>query len=60
MLKNPYDILTAHPVRKKKIQKERFRQEVQDYLQTLGYSTNVESGSFGSKNLVIGDPDRAK
>ena len=60
MLKNPYDILTAHPVRKKKIQKERFRQEVQDYLQTLGYSTNVEFGSFGSKNLVIGDPDRAK
>lgn len=60
MLKNPYDILTAHPVRKKKIQKERFRQEVQDYLQTLGYSANVESGSFGSKNLVIGDPDRAK
>lgn len=60
MLKNPYDILTAHPVRKKKIQKEQFRQEVQDYLQTLGYSTNVESGSFGSKNLVIGDPDRAK
>lgn len=60
MLKNPYDILTAHPVRKKKIQKEQFRQEVQDYLQTLGYSAHVESGSFGSKNLVIGDPDRAK
>lgn len=60
MLKNPYDILTAHPVRKNKTQKEQFRQEVQDYLQTLGYSTNVESGSFGSKNLVIGDPDRAK
>ena len=60
MLKNPYDILTAHPVRKNKTQKERFRQEVQDYLQTLGYSTNVEFGSFGSKNLVIGDPDRAK
>lgn len=60
MLKNPYDILTAHPVRKNKTQKERFRQEVQDYLQTLGYSANVESGSFGSKNLVIGDPDRAK
>lgn len=60
MLKNPYDILTAHPVRKNKTQKERFRQEVQDYLQTLGYYTNVESGSFGSKNLVIGDPDRAK
>ena len=60
MLKNPNDILTAHPVRKNKTQKERFRQEVQDYLQTLGYSTNVESGSFGSKNLVIGDPDRAK
>lgn len=60
MLKNPYDILTAHPVRKKKIQKEQFRQEVQDYLQTLGYSAHVESGSFGSKNLVIGDPDRAR
>ena len=60
MLKNPYDILTAHPVRKKKIQKEQFRQEVQDYLQTLGYSAHVESGSFGSKNLVIGDPERAR
>ena len=60
MLKNAYDILTAFPVRKNKKQKELFRQAVQDYLQTLGYSCRVESGSFGCKNLVIGNPETAK
>lgn len=60
MLGSAYDILTSFPVRKSKKQKEQFRQEVQDYLQTLGYSSHVESGSFGCRNVVIGDPENAK
>ena len=60
MLQNAYDVLTAFPVRKSKKQKEQFRREVQDYFQTLGYSSHVESGSFGCKNVVAGDPERAK
>lgn len=60
MLQSAYDILTAFPVRKSKKQKEQFRQEVQAYFQSLGYSSQVESGSFGSKNVVAGDPEKAK
>lgn len=60
MLGSAYDILTSFPVRKSKKQKEQFRQEVQDYLQTLGYSSHVESGSFGCRNVVIGDSENAK
>ena len=60
MLRNACDILCAFPVRKKKGQKEQFRREVQDYLQTLGYSTQVEAGGFGCRNVVAGDPEKAK
>lgn len=60
MLTRPMDILTQLPVRRSKVQKQTFRDEVQAYLQKLGYDSRVEEGSFGSCNLVIGDPDKAK
>lgn len=60
MIQNAYDVLNAFPVRKSKKQKELFRQEVQAYAETLGYSCQVEAGSCGSKNLVIGNPETAK
>lgn len=60
MIQNVYDIPTAFPVRKSRKQKELFRQEVQSYAQALGYSCQVEAGSLGSKNVVIGDPEGAK
>lgn len=60
MLTTPMDVLTAFPVRKSKSQKQTFRDAVQSYLEELGYESKVEKGSFGSQNIVIGDPEKAK
>ena len=60
MLITPMDVLTAFPVRKSKAQKQSFRASVQAYAQRLGYETRVEKGSFGSHNLIIGDPENAR
>ena len=60
MLTNPMDVLTAFPVRKTKGQKQAFREAVGDYVSGLGYESQVENGCFGSRNLVIGDPETAK
>ncbi len=60
MLATPMDILTAFPVRKSGKQKQSFRNAVQSYVTALGYESTVEKGSFGSRNLVIGDPEKAK
>lgn len=60
MIQTPSDILTLFPVRKSKKQKQEFRNQVQMYLKTLGYDSHEEKGSFGARNLVIGDPEKAK
>lgn len=60
MIKKPMDVLTAFPVRKSKKQKQAFRDEIQSYAQDLGYVSRVEKGSFGSYNVVIGNPEKAK
>jgi len=60
MLAKPMDVLMLFPVRKTKKQKQSFRNAVQSYVESLGYSCNVEKGSFGSHNIVIGDPEKAK
>ncbi len=60
MVTKPMDVLTAFPVRKSRKQKQAFRDTVQSYAAGLGYETRVEQGSFGAKNLLIGDPAKAK
>ncbi|MBQ7130847.1 MAG: M28 family peptidase [Oscillospiraceae bacterium] len=60
MLTKPIDILQLFPIRKSKTQKEAFRTAVQSYGESLGYKVTVEKGSFGSRNVVIGDPENAK
>lgn len=60
MLTMPMDVLYQFPVRKTKKQKQAFRDSVQAYAQTLGYESSVEKGSFGCRNLIIGDPKQAK
>jgi len=60
MLLTPMDVLSAFPVRKTKKQKAAFREAAQSYLTGLGYSTQVEKGALGSRNLVIGCPDQAR
>lgn len=60
MLNEPLDILKAFPIRKSKKQKEAFRSDVRSYVTNLGYTCSFEKGSFGSQNIVIGDPEKAK
>ena len=60
MLHIPMDILRMHPIRKNGKQKDAFRRDVEDYVKELGYDCSIEKGSFGAKNIVIGDPEKAK
>ena len=60
MLGNPMDVLEQFPVRKTKKQKQMFRNAVSDWLSRNGYGCREESGSLGARNLVIGDPEKAK
>lgn len=59
MIEHPMDVLSQFPVRKSKRQKQAFRDAVGAYAASLGYASSVEKGSFGSQNVVIGDPERA-
>lgn len=60
MLTIPMDVLHQFPVRKSKDQKQSFRDAVRVYAESLGYPVTVEEGSFGSRNVVMGDPETAK
>lgn len=60
MLARPMDVLTAFPVRKSKAQKQAFRDAVQSYLEKMDYTVTTQQGSFGCRNLIIGDPETAK
>ena len=59
MIETPMDVLAAFPVRKTKKQKQAFRGAVQSYAEQLGYPCTVESGTLGSRNLVIGNTEQA-
>lgn len=60
MLARPMDVLNQFPVRKSKKQKAAFRAAVRSYLEGLGYSVAEENGKYGSRNLIIGDPEKAR
>lgn len=60
MIHIPVDVVAQYPVRKSGKQKEVFRQDVISYCESLGYSVSVEKGSCKSRNVVIGDPTKAK
>lgn len=60
MIHPPIDVLEKFPVRKSRKQKAAFREAVCSYAEGLGYDVKVEKGSFGSRNIVIGDPENAK
>ena len=59
MIETPMDVLTTFPVRKTKSQKQAFRDAVQAYAASMGYDSRVEQGGFGSRNLIIGNPEQA-
>ena len=60
MLNVPIDVLTQFPVRKSREQKQCFRDAVCAWARRQGYSVTVENGSFGARNIVIGDPNQAQ
>ena len=60
MIEKPMDILTQYPVRKSKKQKKAFREAVCAYANALGYECRIEKGSMGSRNVVIGNAERAE
>ncbi|MBQ7325614.1 MAG: hypothetical protein IJW98_07710, partial [Clostridia bacterium] len=53
-------IFQKFEVRKSKAQKTAFIEYIQQLASERGYSCRVEKGSMGARNIVIGDPDRAK
>lgn len=59
-IKIPMDVARLFPVRKSANQKQQFRSAVTDYLEGLGYPVSTEKGSFGARNVVIGNPETAK
>lgn len=59
MLTTPMDVLKSFPVRKTKNQKRSFREAVVSYARSHGYEAAVEEGSFGVRNVVIGNPETA-
>ena len=59
MIDKPMDILQQFPVRKSRKQKEAFRNAVASYARSQGYEVTVEKGSFGARNVMIGDPKTA-
>lgn len=60
MLTNPMEVLRTYPVRKTKKQKQAFRDAVEAYAASVGYPSRVERGSFGCRNLILGDPESAR
>ena len=60
MLKSPMDVLTQFPVRKSMKQKNSFRESVRHFADSLAYCVTEENGTFGSCNLILGNPATAK
>ena len=53
-------VFNNYQVRKTGSQKTAFIEYVKQFAEGKGYKFNVEKGSFGLRNIVIGDPDNAK
>lgn len=60
MTETTKEIFEKHQIRKTKKQKSAFIEYVNEIAKRYGYNCKVEKGSFGSRNIVIGDPDTAK
>lgn len=59
-MNTPMDILTEFPVRKTAKQKRAFQEAVRVYAEGQGYGYREEKGSFGCRNMIIGDPESAE
>lgn len=55
-----YCVFEGFHVRKTNKQKTKFINYVLNFAESHGYSPRVEKGSFGARNIVVGDPEKAK
>lgn len=60
MIQEPIDVLKLHPIRKTKKQKEAFAEDMLTYADELGYAAQVETSKRGTRNIVIGQLEKAK
>jgi hypothetical protein len=60
MTETTKEIFEKYQVRKTKKQKTAFIEYVKQIAERYGYEFKVEKGTFGARNIVIGDPDTAK
>lgn len=60
MTETTKEIFEKYQVRKSKKQKTAFIAYVKQITERYGYDCKVEKGSFGARNIVIGNPDTAK
>ena len=60
MTETTKEILDKYQVRKTKKQKTAFAQYVMQIAERHEYDFRIENGAFGTRNIVIGNPDTAK
>ncbi len=60
MTETTREIFEKYQVRKNKKQKSAFIEYVNHLANEWGYSAHIEKGSFGARNVVIGDISKAK
>ena len=60
MTETTCEILEKYQVRKTKKQKKAFIEYVEQLSKQWGYSFRTEKGIFGARNIVVGDPTKAK
>ncbi len=53
-------VFEQYQVRKTKKQKSKFIEFVKEQSEKFGYECRIEKGSFGARNIVVGDVDKAK
>ncbi len=60
MTETTKEIFEKYQIRKTQKQKTAFIEYVKNISKSYGYDFKVEKGSFGARNIVIGDADNAK
>lgn len=60
MTETTREIFEKYEVRKTRRQKKKFRKYIKELAVKQGYVVKEEKGYLGARNVIIGDPDRAK
>lgn len=60
MTETTQEIFEKYQIRNNKKQKTAFIEYVNTLCEKWGYAARVEKGTFGARNIVVGDPTRAK